>query len=204
MEQAGAPEYTDGRLILTYMASKPVRYVAARFAHEDFRVLHIYRRNKNQVFFLVYPVPKGCGDLEYRIVVDGLWMRDPFNPSFVPAGTLDTDYSVCKVKHRPRTRHVNPTWEDSTRVRLAYRGDSGQMVSLIGDFNNWDPFRHPLIEDREDPGTYTIRLPLGPGRHHYVFMVDGVRVPDPLNPEKTHDKNGRQISYFDTPPSSVK
>ena len=42
-----------------------------------------------------------------------------------------------------------------------FRGKPGRRVSLVGDFNNWDPFMDPL--DETSPGSYsvTLRVPAG-------------------------------------------
>ena len=82
LDTAGPPEQYSGNIILTYRSQSgwPIRHVAARFEHENFKVLHTYTRNDNGVFFLVFSAPEDCTCLKYRIVVDGLWMKDPFNP----------------------------------------------------------------------------------------------------------------------------
>jgi len=43
-------------------------------------------------------------------------------------------------------------------------------VSLVGEFNDWDPARAPLA--REAGGAWSIVVPLLPGRHVYAFVVD--------------------------------
>jgi len=53
-------------------------------------------------------------------------------------------------------------------------------VAVAGDFNGWSTEATPL---RRGPGgTWTVELPLGPGRHQYQFVVDDVFVPDPAGP----------------------
>ncbi len=44
-------------------------------------------------------------------------------------------------------------------------------VSLIGDFNNWEPNAHPMT--RMPDGGWHIQLPLNSGHHQYLFLVDG-------------------------------
>jgi 1,4-alpha-glucan branching enzyme len=41
-------------------------------------------------------------------------------------------------------------------------------VSVVGDFNNWDPWRHPL--KRRSNGTHSVMIDLTDrGAHHYRF-----------------------------------
>jgi 1,4-alpha-glucan branching enzyme len=51
------------------------------------------------------------------------------------------------------------------------------QVSVVGDFNGWDPDRNPLTRNVND--VWEEQLPLPPGRYGYAFVVDGRRQPDP-------------------------
>jgi len=46
-----------------------------------------------------------------------------------------------------------------------------RSVCLIGAFNQWDPKAHPM--ERNQDGSWTTRIPLSEGVHHYQFLVDG-------------------------------
>jgi 1,4-alpha-glucan branching enzyme len=83
------------------------------------------------------------------------------------------------------------------QVTFRFRGRPGRFVSLIGEFNRWDPFWEPMAEGR--PGLYQVTLRLPPGQHYYVFCVDGERVPDPLNVELAEDSEGFRVSTFVVP-----
>jgi 1,4-alpha-glucan branching enzyme len=45
-------------------------------------------------------------------------------------------------------------------------------VSLVGDFNGWNPETTRLVRDSSS-GIWTATVALPPGRHVYAFMVDG-------------------------------
>lgn len=53
-----------------------------------------------------------------------------------------------------------------------------KVVTLVGDFNQWDPSVHPMT--RKADGFWTIQVPLHHGHHRYQFLVDGVPTLDPL------------------------
>jgi AMP-activated protein kinase-like protein len=65
-----------------------------------------------------------------------------------------------------------------------------KSVSLVGDFNDWDPAATPLrAPNSGDLWTVTVSLP--PGRHRYAFIVDGVRwLADPGAPSAGDDDFG--------------
>jgi 1,4-alpha-glucan branching enzyme len=52
-----------------------------------------------------------------------------------------------------------------------------KQVSLIGDFNDWQPEAHPM--NRQPDGSWHIAVPIHHGHHHYQFLVDGRPVLDP-------------------------
>jgi len=46
-------------------------------------------------------------------------------------------------------------------------------VALVGDFNDWNAAATPMARTPTG-GTWSVALPLKPGRHVYAFVVDGV------------------------------
>ena len=199
MRSAREPEYDGGNVIFTYKAGRPVRFVGARFAHEHYKILHVYQRNEQHVFFLKYPVPENQDVLRYRIVVDGLWMPDPFNPLVQRSGVRDVGYSLYYIREHPAKPIRNPKMVDPTRICFTYVGIPGKRVTIVGDFNNWDPFSNPFVEDEDRSGNYSVCISAGPGRHYYNFIVSGTTMADPFSVEKAYDIDGRAVSYFEIP-----
>lgn len=71
---------------------------------------------------------------------------------------------------------------EALSVRFIFRAPSAVSVSLVGNFNQWDPVRDALHGPDAD-GTWTIDLPLPSGRYEYRFVVNGTEwVPDPRAP----------------------
>jgi hypothetical protein len=66
-------------------------------------------------------------------------------------------------------------------------------VSLVGDFNDWDATKAPLVR-QPNGGPWTITVPLSAGRHLYQFVVDGNWQPDPGAPIDGDDGFGRTNS----------
>lgn len=57
-------------------------------------------------------------------------------------------------------------------------------VVVSGSFNSWDKAKDQLT-DVTGTGSYELTLPLDPGSYVYKFVVDGVEILDPMNPEKS-------------------
>jgi len=67
-------------------------------------------------------------------------------------------------------------------------------VSLVGDFNDWDPKRSPM---QTAQGVWATALRLTPGRYRYAFLVNGTEWrADPAAPSARDDE-------FSTPSSVV-
>jgi len=67
-----------------------------------------------------------------------------------------------------------------------------KQVSIIGDFNHWNPNAAPMM--RPPDGHWKAGLELGHGYHQYVFLVDGKRVLDPKAMGKTRDAQNQPAS----------
>lgn len=66
-------------------------------------------------------------------------------------------------------------------ARFSLTAPAAASVSLVGDFNDWEPSAAPLT--RGPGGVWTTAVPLPPGRYEYAFVVDGSRViADPTAP----------------------
>ena len=81
-------------------------------------------------------------------------------------------------------------------VQFMLVAPNAQTVSVVGDFNDWDPAAMPLRE-AAGAGVWTITVPLTAGRHQYVFMVNGSRwTPDPAAPLAVEDSFGMPNSVI--------
>jgi hypothetical protein len=67
-------------------------------------------------------------------------------------------------------------------VKFVLVAPQAARVSLVGDFNSWDPAATPM-ERTPTGGTWSVVVPLSAGRHEYAFVVDGKQwLPDPSAP----------------------
>jgi hypothetical protein len=178
LKKAGPPEFFGDNIIFMYKKMHPVRFVGAIFEHEGYSVTHVYQKNQHNLFFLIYPKPARLTKLTYRIIVDGLIMRDPHNP-LVERDILGVEYSIVEVKTLPEVLIKNPEKMEN------------------GDFNDWDPFMHPLKE--APAGYYRISLRVTQGKHYYYFIVDGEKRLDPLNLSRRINVQGEEVCTFEIP-----
>ncbi|MEJ2665413.1 MAG: hypothetical protein P8107_15470 [Spirochaetia bacterium] len=194
--KAGPPQVYDDSVIFTYQATGKVYYVGARFAHENYTTLHKYVKNAKNLFVLVMPIPEDVTQLKYRIVVDGLWMKDPFNEA-TKEDELGIEYSLVMLPQKHMKYITSPEILPNGMVKFTLKARAGSSVFIAGDFNNWDPFTNMMQEETE--GLYTISLKLYPGRHYYYFLINGKRMIDPYNTQVFADRDGLSVSGFFLP-----
>jgi hypothetical protein len=94
------------------------------------------------------------------------------------------------VLARPWTRGTGNSSADAFQFVLV--APQAASVSLVGDFNDWDPARSPM---QTAHGVWATVLPLAPGRYRYAFLVNGVEWrADPGAPAARDDEFGTPSS----------
>lgn len=56
-------------------------------------------------------------------------------------------------------------------VQFRLRAPDAESVAVAGDFTDWEPAHY--LSDVDGDGVWTGRVPLRPGLHEYMFVVDG-------------------------------
>ena len=206
----GSPEIYEDAVVFT--ASAANRRVGIAFVHEGFSRVHWFRKllipqdpegapipkgrkipnpyRDSGILFHVQEVPEGMRELEYRLIIDGLWIADPANPRRMTdavSGLANSVVSLPAVKETP-----GPLSGPAGSLRFAFKGPPGETVTVGGSFNGWDPYMYELKEN--PPGYYTLTIPLHPGRYQYVFFHRGERRLDPYNFSRVYTKEGETAS----------
>lgn len=73
-------------------------------------------------------------------------------------------------------------------IAFTFEAPAARLVSLAGDFNNWDTMAAPMHVDAD--GMWHLRVPLKPGRYEYRFVADGVWRDDPTAQQRTANALG--------------
>jgi hypothetical protein len=81
-------------------------------------------------------------------------------------------------------------------VSLRLAAPASSRVTVVGDFNDWDPAGTPLRPTGVG-GIWTVELRLKPGRYHYAFLIDGRRWEgDPSEPRAPESDFGAPVSVL--------
>lgn len=82
----------------------------------------------------------------------------------------------------------------SNRVSLQLVKPEAQQVFVAGSFNEWKPETTPLVPKGD--GRWVGDLSIKPGRHEYMFVVDGQWMPDPNAKESVQNPYGGKNSVL--------
>jgi 1,4-alpha-glucan branching enzyme len=76
-------------------------------------------------------------------------------------------------------------------VNFICRASQAKSVSLVGDFNQWNPATHPMKQMPDHSWLVTVELKHG--HHRYAFLVDGVLTLDPQAQGITRNEKGERV-----------
>ncbi len=79
-------------------------------------------------------------------------------------------------------------------VNFICMATEAKRVSLVGDFNQWQPQATPM--KRQPDGCWLAQVQLGPGHHHYQFIVDGKPTLDPRAQGIARNQEGQKVSLI--------
>jgi Carbohydrate-binding module 48 (Isoamylase N-terminal domain) len=119
---------------------------------------------------------------------------------FVVRGVIATDRVTPSAATRAATpvRTVATTAADVVPVQRQFvlENMTARRVSVVGDFNNWNPNATPMTRS-PDGGLWSAIVPIVPGRHVYGFMVnDSVFTLDPRSPKARDPDLGTDASVL--------
>ena len=69
---------------------------------------------------------------------------------------------------------------------------AASKVTVMGDFNDWDPDAHPMQQQFD--GAWRLEIPLNHGHHHYLFCIDGRACLDPRAQGIARNHKGEKVS----------
>ncbi|HYG35759.1 MAG TPA: glycogen-binding domain-containing protein [Clostridia bacterium] len=92
------------------------------------------------------------------------------------------------------TPAAKPAAPRTGQVSLELVRPGAKSVYVAGSFNEWKPERTPLVQ--VDSGRWVGDLTVKPGRHEYLFVVDGQWMPDPNAKETVQNPFGGRNSIL--------
>lgn len=139
-------------------------------------------------------LPKGI--YKYKLMVDDIWINYPNNTNVITDDSgQPVSYFELKEDFIPGATY--PLWLEKDLYQFKYENISAKSVSLVGDFNNWNPYL--TILTNMGAGEFFVKVRLKPGIHSYCFVVDDEWKADPNNLNQYSDRTGTIINIIYVP-----
>lgn len=190
-------------ILFTYKSNTTTKKVAVAGSFNEWSEIYMKRNNYN-VFFFVLPIEQGKLtrkqiSYRYKFIVDGLWRSDP-KSIYKRDDKNGGFYSMFYLDNYPINKQV------SVYIEKARKGDSSRWVefaiylpktsrlSLIGNFNNWNPEHDIMTADKD--GVFRYRIKLIPGQYIYKYIADGKWIMDKYNSNTRFAPDIQELGSF--------
>lgn len=151
-------------------------------------------RSDNGVWYYFLPARENGREITYKYVVDGILIRDPLNPDRVD-DRMGSYLSVAEPAVKPEGKHVSWRTVGGNMVEFRLYRPEATFVSLVGDFNHWNPEDDLLAKGPN--GIWRLKKKLFRGVYRYKFIVDGEWTPDVYNRRSASDDTGEVCSLIE-------
>lgn len=88
-----------------------------------------------------------------------------------------------------------PSLATALPVRFSVVAPNAARVSIVGDFNHWNPTTLPMRRSA-DGRSWEVEVQLPVGRYSYAYLIDGALAPDPAAPRGSGDDFGTPNSIL--------
>lgn len=164
-------------------------------------------KNRFGVFHIIIPTDfKDRKDepilsYEYKFKVDHLFDFDIENTNRHSdgAGSYYSEYILETVdfKKQVSAKVIDEEMAedlDFITVEFQIYKPNASVISLVGNFNQWNPEHDYLHKDRN--GIFKLRKKLRPGEYLYNYIVDGEKILDTYNSETRHRVETDELSSY--------
>lgn len=151
------------------------------------------KRGKNGVWFYFLAEYKDKSQVRYKFLVNNIWITDPNNTYSVDDG-YGSYISMTESYSSKNSRHLSYEFLNKQTVKFRIYNKSASLISIVGDFNNWNP-EHDLLTKGKN-NIWSITKKLQPGNYRYKFIIDGQWTHDIYNKQNAADNTGGLASLI--------
>ena len=145
----GKPIVLDG-VLFTYKNRKARDvHIAGNFSNWDpFNMA----RSNNGVWYYFHNTGKNKITIKYKFMVDGIWSLDPKNSDMIDDG-IGSYISLVDYEYLEDERQITFRNLGKGDIEFRIHMPDARMISLVGDFNNWNP-ENDLLKKGDDGITF--------------------------------------------------
>jgi len=180
-------------ILFTYKNRKSAQvHISGNFSNWD--NIEMTRGNNGVwYYFLSFSDALNENMVKYKFNVDGIWIKDPKNPEAIDDG-IGSYVSVFDFIKDAENTHVTYRLLQKNHVEFRIFNPKARFVTVVGDFNNWNP-ENDLLKKGAD-GIWRLMKHLPQGKYLYKFIIDGKWTPDIYNSNSASDLTGEICSVL--------
>lgn len=174
------------------------------------------KRNDYGIFYYIHKLEennrKNLKEYYYKFFVDGIWLLDPINPNKEFNNSEEVSYfyfedqekyylTKTEVLNKKSSTHpILPDYYEvefkihEIQLKRILNKKEIHSVSIVGNFNYWNPYSNFLKKDEK--GIYRWKTNLPKGTYYYNFIVDGEWILDPLNEDSKYLQNFNKLFSY--------
>ncbi len=172
----------------------PAKTVSLLGSFNQWQKEYPMEQSRSNLWVLRYQERLPSGAYQYRLKIDGFLIADPMNPNY-ELGSGNQKLSIFNLTNEFISNKKYPFWVSNNTYLFRYQNTAANVVTIAGDFNNWNPFSHQM--SYKGAGYFEIELELDPKKIYlYSFIMDGVWHFDPNNKKQYRNSQDRPISGF--------
>ncbi len=188
-----SPLILDDKIIFFYRGTGKEKKVVIAGDFTEWKPLLLMEKKSTNMWQYVWDERLEKGNYKYRFLVDDVWINDPQNTNFI-VDSYGEKISFFDLEEDLIPDNKNPVWIKKDIYEFRYYDTKARNVYLVGNFNNWNPYKTPL--QFKGAGEFSVRLRFKPGLYVYCFVVDDKWVPDSRNLNQYSDNMGNTVSIF--------
>ncbi len=133
--------------------------------------------------------------IRYKLCVDGIWIADPLNDHKSDDGA-GSYVSILRNTKKQEGKHLTYRVLNKRKNIVEFRvyAPQASIVSLVGDFNNWNPENDLLKKDSD--GVWRLKKRITDGKYRYNYIIDGKWKIDRYNPRTATNRIGQMCSVL--------
>jgi hypothetical protein len=150
-------------------------------------------RGGSGVWFYFLPRSESLAVFKYKFISDGIWTCDPKNPDRGDDG-YGSYVSIIQSSIASEGKHISYRAVDNNMIEFRIFSPGARFISIVGDFNNWNP-ENDILEKGND-GIWRKKKRLSRGVYRYKYIIDGEWKPDYYNRASASDDTGAVCSVI--------
>lgn len=131
--------------------------------------------------------------VRYKFLVDGIWIMDPKNP-YKEDDLIGSYVSIVHPIFGKEGKQLSFRFINRYLVEFRIYRPKARLISIVGDFNNWNPENDLLVKGKDD--IWRLKKRLAKGTYRYKYIIDGKWVNDLYNKNTAWDSVVKMYSLI--------